>query len=113
MAALDVDTFADTQLPELELDARLSQERLGKALTSMSPMMRAVVLLRLRYEHSYQMRCWPRRRPGAGCGDPATTRARPCEYFVPPLAVFREGFRPDNYGARLANTTRRSAHSCC
>jgi RNA polymerase sigma-70 factor (ECF subfamily) len=48
------DTLVDLRLPELELDARLSQQRLEKTLTSMSPMMRAVVLLRLRDEHSYQ-----------------------------------------------------------
>jgi RNA polymerase sigma factor (sigma-70 family) len=54
MVVLDVDTVADPLLPELELDARLSQQRLEKTLTSMSPMMRAVVLLRLRDERSYQ-----------------------------------------------------------
>jgi RNA polymerase sigma factor (sigma-70 family) len=54
MVVLDVDTLADPQLPELELDARLSQQRLEKTLASMSPMMRAVVLLRLRDERSYQ-----------------------------------------------------------
>jgi RNA polymerase sigma factor (sigma-70 family) len=54
MVVLDVDTLADPQLPELELDARLSQQRLEKTLASMSPMMRAVVLLRLRDECSYQ-----------------------------------------------------------
>src|ERR1700677_2152576 len=46
MVVLDVDTVADPLLPELELDARLSQQRLEKTLASMSPMMRAVVLLR-------------------------------------------------------------------
>jgi RNA polymerase sigma factor (sigma-70 family) len=54
MVVLDVDTVADPLLPELELDARLSQQRLEKTLASMSPMMRAVVLLRLRDERSYQ-----------------------------------------------------------
>src|SRR5580658_6134575 len=54
MVVLDVDTVADLQLPELELDARLSQQRLDKTLISMSPMMRAVALLRLRDERSYQ-----------------------------------------------------------
>ena len=54
MVVLDVDTVADPQLPELELDARLSQQRLEKTLASMSPMMRAVVLLRLRDERSCQ-----------------------------------------------------------
>jgi len=51
---LDEDMLVDDQLPELELDARLSQQRLEKTLASLSPMMRAVVLLRLRDERSYQ-----------------------------------------------------------
>ena len=50
----DPDGHDDRQLPELELDARLSQQRLEEALASISPMMRAVVLLRLRDERSYQ-----------------------------------------------------------
>ena len=54
MVVLDEDMLVDRQLPELELDARLSQQRLEKALASISPMMRAVVLLRLRDERSYQ-----------------------------------------------------------
>jgi RNA polymerase sigma factor (sigma-70 family) len=54
MVVLDEDMLVDRQLPELELDARLSQQRLEKTLASISPMMRAVVLLRLRDEHSYQ-----------------------------------------------------------
>ena len=54
MVVLDEDLLVDHQLPELELDARLSQQRLEKALASMSKMMRAVVLLRLRDERSYQ-----------------------------------------------------------
>ena len=40
----------DEQLPELALEARLSQERLDEALAAMTPQMRAVVLLRLRDE---------------------------------------------------------------
>ena len=52
--ALDEDTLVDSQLPELELDARLAEQRLDEALASISPMMRAVVLLRLRDERSYQ-----------------------------------------------------------
>jgi RNA polymerase sigma factor (sigma-70 family) len=51
---LDEDMLVDNQLPELEVDARLSQQRLEKTLASLSPMMRAVVLLRLRDERSYQ-----------------------------------------------------------
>jgi RNA polymerase sigma factor (sigma-70 family) len=54
MVVLDEDMLVDRQLPELELDARLSQQRLEKTLASISPMMRAVVLLRLRDERSYQ-----------------------------------------------------------
>ena len=54
MVALDEDMLVDSQLPELELDARLSQQRLEEALASLSPTMRAVLLLRLRDERSYQ-----------------------------------------------------------
>jgi len=54
MVVLDEDMLVDGLLPELELDARLSQQRLDKTLASLSPMMRAVVLLRLRDERSYQ-----------------------------------------------------------
>ena len=54
MVVLDEDILVDGQLPELELDARLSQQRLDEALASVSPMMRAVLLLRLRDERSYQ-----------------------------------------------------------
>jgi RNA polymerase sigma-70 factor (ECF subfamily) len=54
MVVLDEDMLVDGRLPELELDARLSQQRLEKTLASISPMMRAVVLLRLRDEHSYE-----------------------------------------------------------
>ena len=48
------DVQADECLPELMLEAALSQERLNQHLARMSPMMRAVVLLRLRDEHSYK-----------------------------------------------------------
>jgi RNA polymerase sigma-70 factor (ECF subfamily) len=54
MVVLEEDMLVDRQLPELELDARLSQQRLEETLASLSPMMRAVVLLRLRDERSYQ-----------------------------------------------------------
>ena len=54
MVVLDEDMLVDSQLPELELDARLSAQRLEKTLASVSPMMRAVLLLRLRDELSYQ-----------------------------------------------------------
>jgi RNA polymerase sigma factor (sigma-70 family) len=54
MVVLDEDVLVDGQLPELEVDALLSQQRLEEVLASVSPMMRAVLLLRLRDEHSYQ-----------------------------------------------------------
>ena len=54
MVVLDEDMLIDPRLPELELDARLSQRRLEETLASWSPMMRAVVILRLRDERSYQ-----------------------------------------------------------
>jgi RNA polymerase sigma factor (sigma-70 family) len=46
--------LVDGQLPELELDARLTQQRLEETLASVSPMMRAVLVLRLRDERSHQ-----------------------------------------------------------
>jgi RNA polymerase sigma factor (sigma-70 family) len=54
MMMFDDDMLVDSRLPELELDARLSQQRLEETLASISPMMRAVLLLRLRDERSYQ-----------------------------------------------------------
>jgi RNA polymerase sigma factor (sigma-70 family) len=54
MVELDEATLVDDQLPELQLDAELSQQRLDEALTSVSAMMRAVLLLRLRDERSYR-----------------------------------------------------------
>jgi RNA polymerase sigma-70 factor (ECF subfamily) len=54
MVVLDEDMLVDGRLPELELDARLSHQRLEQTLASVSPMMRAVLLLRLRDERSYQ-----------------------------------------------------------
>jgi RNA polymerase sigma-19 factor, ECF subfamily len=54
MVVLAEDMLVDHQLPELELDARLSQQRLEETLASVSPMMRAVLLLRLRDERSNQ-----------------------------------------------------------
>jgi RNA polymerase sigma-70 factor (ECF subfamily) len=54
MLELDEATLVDEQLPELQLDAQLSQQRLDEALASVSPMMRAVLLLRLRDERSYR-----------------------------------------------------------
>ena len=54
MVVLHEDMLVDGQLPELELDARLSEQRLENTLASVSPMMRAVLLLRLRDELSYE-----------------------------------------------------------
>ncbi|MFZ0497844.1 MAG: sigma-70 family RNA polymerase sigma factor [Steroidobacteraceae bacterium] len=53
-SAAEEDTRADECLPELTLDATLSEERLNRQLSQMSPTMRAVVLLRLRDEYSYK-----------------------------------------------------------
>jgi RNA polymerase sigma factor (sigma-70 family) len=54
MAILDEDMLIDDQLPELELEARMSHERLEQALAAVPPMMRAVLVLRLRDERSLQ-----------------------------------------------------------
>jgi RNA polymerase sigma factor (sigma-70 family) len=54
MVVLAEDMLIDGQLPELELDARMSQQRLEEALAAVSPMMRAVLLLRLRDERPLQ-----------------------------------------------------------
>src|ERR1700749_5211548 len=43
MVVLEYDMLVDRHLPELELDARLAEQRLDEALASISPMMRAVV----------------------------------------------------------------------
>jgi RNA polymerase sigma factor (sigma-70 family) len=54
MVVLEENMLVDGQLPELELDARLSEERLQETLAALSPMMCAVVILRLRDERSYE-----------------------------------------------------------
>jgi RNA polymerase sigma factor (sigma-70 family) len=46
--------LVDDCLPEFELDATLSQERLDLTLSAMTPTMRAVLLLRLRDERAYK-----------------------------------------------------------
>ncbi len=53
-APLDHEELADECTPEIELDARISQDRLNETLASVSPMMRAVLLLRLRDHRSYR-----------------------------------------------------------
>src|ERR1700688_4578916 len=50
--AMDDDLLIDDSGPESELEASLSQERLDYALATASPLMRAVLLLRLRDERS-------------------------------------------------------------
>jgi RNA polymerase sigma factor (sigma-70 family) len=50
--AMDDDLLVDDSSPESELEATLSQERLDYALATASPLMRAVLLLRLRDERS-------------------------------------------------------------
>jgi RNA polymerase sigma factor (sigma-70 family) len=49
---LDEESLPDECEPQLELEAALSQERLEKILAAVSPVMRAVLLLRLRDERS-------------------------------------------------------------
>lgn len=52
MVTLEDDLLVDEHPPEFELEASLSQERLEQTLASVSPTMRAVLLLRLRDERS-------------------------------------------------------------
>lgn len=54
LGAEEDEVAIDECLPELTLDAKLSEQRLNQQLARMSPMMRAVVMLRLRDEHSYK-----------------------------------------------------------
>jgi RNA polymerase sigma factor (sigma-70 family) len=51
---LDEEQLIDEHLPEFELDARLSEKRLEQTLAAVSPTMRAVLLLRLRDQLSYE-----------------------------------------------------------
>jgi RNA polymerase sigma factor (sigma-70 family) len=52
LAPLEEDSLVDEHPPELELEATLSQKRLEQTLESVSPTMRAVLVLRLRDERS-------------------------------------------------------------
>jgi len=54
LVELDEDLLVDEHLPELELDARISEKRLEQTLAAVSPMMRAVLVLRLRDQLSYE-----------------------------------------------------------
>lgn len=49
---IDEDLLIDECPPEFELEASISQQRLNRALAAVSPTTRAVLLLRLRDEHS-------------------------------------------------------------
>src|ERR1700722_4181646 len=49
---VDDQQFVDESCPELEVEASLSQARLERTLAGLSPVMRAVVLLKLRDERS-------------------------------------------------------------
>ena len=51
---LDEELLIDEHLPELELDARISEKRLAQTLAEVSPTMRAVLVLRLRDQLSYE-----------------------------------------------------------
>lgn len=52
--AADEEDLADEHTPEFELQAQVSQERLNETLSGVSPMMRAVLLLRLRDQRPYR-----------------------------------------------------------
>ena len=52
LVEIDDELIQDECAPELELEASLSQSRLNRTLDSISPIMRAVLLLRLRDERS-------------------------------------------------------------
>ena len=54
MVALEEDQLVDEYPPEFEVEAGLSQRRLEQTLATVSPTMRAVLLLRLRDERSYK-----------------------------------------------------------
>ena len=50
----DEDMLVDEHSPELELDAQVSQSLLEQTLAGFSPTMRAVVLMKLREDRSYE-----------------------------------------------------------
>jgi RNA polymerase sigma factor (sigma-70 family) len=54
LVELDEEMLVDEHLPELELDARLSEKRLEQTLSAVSPTMRAVLVLRLRDQLSHE-----------------------------------------------------------
>ncbi|MBM0104888.1 sigma-70 family RNA polymerase sigma factor [Steroidobacter sp. S1-65] len=54
LGVVEAKDLIDEQLPELELDAGLTQQRIEQTLAACSPTMRAVLLLRLRDQRSCQ-----------------------------------------------------------
>ena len=54
MIALGEQTLIDDHLPELELDAQQTQQRLEETLAVLAPMTRTVLLLRLRDDRSHE-----------------------------------------------------------
>jgi RNA polymerase sigma factor (sigma-70 family) len=52
LVTIEDDLLVDEFPPEFELEAKMSQERFEHTLATVSPMMRAVLLLRLREQHS-------------------------------------------------------------
>lgn len=50
--AVEEDLLIDERTPELDLDQRIFQERFDRVLATLSPMTRAVLILRLRDERS-------------------------------------------------------------
>jgi RNA polymerase sigma factor (sigma-70 family) len=54
LVTVDDDLLIDDSSPQFELEASISQERLNHTLATVSPTMRAVLLLRLRDERSCQ-----------------------------------------------------------
>lgn len=51
-AAVEEDLLIDERTPDLDLDQRIFQERFDRVLATLSPMTRAVLVLRLRDERS-------------------------------------------------------------
>lgn len=54
MVALEEEQLVDEHPPELQLDADIVQQRLEQALASVTPMMRAVLLLRVQHGRTYR-----------------------------------------------------------
>lgn len=54
LSAVDENLLVADSTPELEIDATFSQHRLNEVLATVTPMMRAVLLMRLRDERPYR-----------------------------------------------------------